>query len=419
MNSVYYYGQDGCNVSSEIIKLFKLGPREIKYVDQSEKYVFDFVGFIFQGNCILTVFPKHYFLEGEIQKYNVDHPRLYRDIKLLFDVIQYYKKHEKTKAVAKTYLGEFTGYESNYPFKSFFEVYRYYQLYGLYEEKENKVTTGNKGKISWKTTILKSNKIISEGNLIFTPLYVNRKDYNEVFLTECMIFIIDYTIDFFKDFFCMKKTGKNCRFNFESNIDYVLMQLKINYSKNYKDINKNLIQNMIEFFREFKKKSIGGNTHIEIRYFDRIWQQMIESYLNKHFAGINKSTGAAIFNARSHETKIDFVTERFNDIDNSTHQFYIEVDHIAKDDDRLYIFDSKYYTSVTELNYKQIAYNEILRYYFQKLNHMHNILFLPGPEGSKLHFSYSSKCVGTRKYGTNIIEQYLNIKRVMEDYIKA
>ncbi|WP_317317280.1 hypothetical protein [Longibaculum muris] len=417
MSSIYYYGQDGTPVTDELIKLFDLGPKEYRYSDCQGKNIFDFVGFVFKKGNILAVFPKHYFKDTDINIANKNHMELQSDIKLLFNVIQRYREKEKTTATVKSYIGAQDKYESDYPFRSFFEIYTYFKKYGLYKEQEDRIVQGSKGKISWKTTLSKSNKIISNGNLIFTPLYMKKRNYNNVFITECMAFIINYTIDSFRAFFNLKKAEYKYKFDFINNKEYVLQQLKSRQNNEFKDINKKLIINMIDFFEQYDHKSNGGNAHIRIRYFDMIWQKMMALYMNKHFVDIDSVTGAVIFDKNQYKSPITFNDTTFNDIDLSHHHFSIDIDHIAFDNNRLFIFDSKYYSKINELNYKQLSYNEILRYHYPGVTEIHNILFLPGDYSCNKHFSYGPNYIGPRKIGSQIIEQYVNIKDVMVDYL--
>lgn len=419
MGLSYYYGQDGMAVQDGFINLFDLTPRDIRYSDLLEKYLFDFVGFVFRKEKILVVFPKNYYSESEVISLNSTHQGRHKDIKLLFNVIQKYREKERSAATAKSYLGSQEGYESDYPFRPFFEVYDYYQKYGLYKEKNEKIVAGTKGMISWKNTISKSNKIINEGNLVFYPFYVKRKDYNNAFLTECMAFIIDYTVEQFQDFLTLRKTGYRLDFDFLNNIDYVIQQLKTGFSSVFKDVNKKLINSMIVFFEQYRGKSKGGNLHVKVRYFDMIWQKMISSFINRHFREIDPISGAAVFDmTRTHST-VFFTDTSFNDIDDSAHHFSIDIDHMAYDSGILFVFDSKYYVKIKELNYKQLAYNELLRYHFPDLRELHNILFLPGSERSEMHFCFGADYLGPRTIGTKIVEQYLNPQTVMEDYISC
>ena len=417
MSAIYYYGQDGEIADQNLIKIFGLGTRELRHSDKLDADVFDVVGFVYKDNKILVVFPKHYYSKADIDRFNQSGISLSYDIKLLYNVIKKYGETENTNAVARSYLGAKDGYSADYPFKPFYEVYDYFQKYGIYKEKEIRIIEGTSGRVSWKDTIRKSNKIISGGNLVFSPFYTYKKNYNDVFLTECMAFIIDYTIDFFSDFLTMKKTGVRYYFDFPNNIDYVIRQLNLHQSRMFKDTQKHLVKSMIEFFEQFKGKSKGGKVHVKIRYFDMIWQCMISKYLNRHFAGIDPCNGAAVFDEGLSNSVISFSQKRFTDIDLSHNNFYIDVDHIAYEDDVLYIFDSKYYSAINDLNYKQLSYNEILRYHYPGVVEIDNILILPGTDGADLHFAYAPDYVGTRTIGTKIIEQFIMPKKVMEDYL--
>lgn len=79
----------------------------------------------------------------------------------------------------------------------FFEVYDYYRKYGLYYEEETIVTRGQRGKISWKDTIRRSNILISVGNIVFTPLYSRVKNRKSDFASDCMVFVINHTLKTF------------------------------------------------------------------------------------------------------------------------------------------------------------------------------------------------------------------------------
>ena len=234
-----------------------------------------------------------------------------------------------------------------------------------------------------------------------------------------MAFIIDYTIDFFSDFLTMRKAGLRTKFDYLNNVDYVLKQLNLNQSLVFKDVHKHLIQSMIEFFEQLKGKGKGGRVHVKIRYFDMIWQKMIGTYINRHFAGIDPGSGAAVFDESLQCSSMVFADTTYSDIDDSHHHFEIDIDHVALANNILYIFDSKYYTDITKLNYKQFSYNEILRYHYPGIVEMDNILILPGEEHADLHFSLSPNYIGTRTIGTKIIEQFLPPKRIMEDYLLA
>ena len=255
MSAIYYYGQDGEIADQRLINIFRLGTGELRHSGKLDADVFNVVGFLYKDNMILVVFPKHYYDKTELDRFNQSHVSLNYDIKLLYNVIKKYRETENTNAAAGSYLGARDGYSADYPFKPFYEVYDYFQKYGLYREKEIRVIEGASGRVSWKDTIRKSNKMISGGNLIFSPFFTHKKNYNDVFLTECMAFIIDHTIDFFSDFLTMKKSGVKYGFDFPNNVDYVIKQLNIYQSKVFKDSQKHLVQSMTDFFEQFKGKA--------------------------------------------------------------------------------------------------------------------------------------------------------------------
>lgn len=420
IKTLYYYGQDGEVVSDEIRSTFKLGTQEMEYSDRLKRDVFNVVGFVFQNEKILVVFPKHYMKHDRLNELNHSHEESVEDIKLLYDVIKKYCEKENTTASARSYMGflDDKKYESDYPFAAFYEIYEYYQKYGLYREKETLVKKNEKGKISWKDTMQKSQKIISGGNLIFAPIYASKKNYKHVFITECMAFVIDHTIEYFSDFLSMKKTDmQKSKFDYLGNIDYVINRLIASKNEVFKDINKKLVQSLIDFFVQYKDVSRGGKIHIKIRHFNMIWQKMIGYYLNRHFVGISADGNAVLFDDSIVISNVTFEDKTFDDIDDSSNHFYIDVDHFAMSNDKIYIFDSKYYSSIGELNYKQFAYNEILRYYNPNVTEINNVLLLPGKHESGVHFSLSSKYIGPRSIGGKIIEQYLEPVDVMKDYI--
>ena len=420
MGAVYYYGQDGEKVDAAIKSLFNLDEKELRWSTEMNASVYDFVGFVFNGNNILVVFPKHYTGLASIYMLNYSHAECAYDIKLLYGVIRKYSEKTGVSSRAKTYIGAKDGYDSDYPFIPFFEIYDYFQKYGLYKEKNDKVVPGSSGKVSWKKTIEKAQKIVSEGNLVFAPLYVKKKNLNSVFITDCMAFIIDHTIDNFHNFFSLHNTGyRRDEFDYLSNIDFVISTLKQYANRVFKDIHKQLIMNMIIFFEHYKYQTRpkGGKIHVNIRYFDKIWQDMIDIYLNRHFAGVDATGERLIFDVHQMRSPIIFKEKTYTDIDDSNHHLYIDVDHVALDGNRLYIFDSKYYYEVNHLNYKQYSYNEMLRYYYPGVTVICNALLLPGSDRHETHFLLNPAYAGSRLMGNKIIEQYFSTKKIMEDYL--
>lgn len=411
-------GQDNFDTANLELSTFTFGKGDIKYIKSEKKEVFDFVGFILNDNKILSIFPKHFYNEKDLNSLNETGNKNTYDIKLLFDVIIKYMREKKSNAQTDRYFGSEPEFISDYPFASFFEVYKYFQQYGIYYEDVMEVKPNINGKIAWKQTIQKSNIIVSGGNLLFSPLYKKRKRKYNVFLSECMAFVIDHTINSFPLFIKLPKTGyKQAAFDFLKYPEHIIKQLNIIKNRVFKDSHKWLVRNLITFFEQYRNSAQGGEIHLKINYFDMIWERMVEKYLNDYFEKIDKKSDMLIFNKNILKSSIVFKSKEFT-VDTSPHKFKIRLDHYASTDNAIYIFDSKYYYKVTEMNYKQFAYNELFRGSAHKDVEIYSSLILPYHYSkSDLHFSFSPQFLGEKSTGTKITEHYLKVKEVMNNYI--
>lgn len=411
------YGQDGESFAPSLERQFDFSEGDIKYLKKDRKKVFDFVGFITSNNETLAVFPKHYFPQyQEIARNNHCFPGSY-DANLLFKVIStYMQENLNRRAQSDKYFGDQKEYDSDYPFSSFFEIYDYYRKYGLYYEDEVIVSRGQHGKISWKDTIRKSNILISNGNIIFSPLYSKSMNQKTHFISECMAFVINHTIKTFPFFLHMQCVGGFVpNFDYMANSTYVLKQLYRYRNFVFKDIHQKLVSSLITFFEELKQKKHGGNVYVKISFFDRIWERMVEKYLNHYFAGVDPTSGEIFFDTSQETSSVRFVDKTFV-VDDSPNAFKIRLDHYGLKDDKQYIFDSKYYYEVSELNYKQFAYDVLLQSLNQNSN-TYNVLILPGPPHSSIHLDVKLDYRCPTLLNHRIIEQYLDVKTIMEHYV--
>ncbi len=414
----FQYGQDSNSVNGIDLSPFNLQKGDTKYLKSDNRDVFDFVGFVLDEANVLSVFPKHFYSDLELKVMNQCKKANKEDIKLLFDVFVKYSMEVATTAKATKYIGAKPEFISDYPFAPFFEVYKYYRHYGIYRESDIEIKPNSNGSVAWKSTIQKAQVIVSDGNLLFSPLYRKKKRQQNVFLSECMVFVINHTINSFPYFISLPKTGyKMSSFNFIKHREYTLQQLRQINSKTFKDAHKKLIAHLIDFFEQYKKSPKGGDTHIKINYFDKIWERMVAKYLNKYFKCVDEAADSIIFDKSLIASPLMLEAKELS-VDDSSHKFKIRLDHYGKHEDSLYIFDSKYYNSISELNYKQFSYNEILRGSISNDTKIYSALILPyNFTCSKLHFSLSHGFLGDRITGTKIMEQYLNIKEVMQTYI--
>lgn len=414
----YFYGQDNHNVDDINLSYFNLDKGDLKYSKSNKKEQFDFVGFVLDESSLLTVFPKNFYNANDLKEINRNNNFITEEIKLLFDVFIKYTNETNTTAKATTYIGGIPEFKSDYPFAPFFEIYRYFKQFGIYRESNVEIKPSASGAINWKKTLQKSQVVVSNGNLVFFPFYRNKRKDENVFLSECMVFVIDYTINSFPYFLKLPRTGyKIGSFDFIKHREYTLQKLRQINSTTYKDSSKRLIENLIKFFEQYKKTPKGGKIHIKLNYFDRIWERMIEVYLNKYFESVDDSLNKINFDRDIHSSTLSFQTKEFK-VDNSPNNFKIRLDHFAHDDESIYIFDSKYYENVSELDYKQFSYNELLRGSVSEDTKIHSALLLPHNNNfANVHFSINPTYLGSKKTGIKIIEQYLNVREVMQTYI--
>lgn len=401
-----YFKMDGYPIETCLIEEFDLKnqPRNLRYSSTKECYVLNFVGFVFKDNKILVVFPKNY---TSIEKIGLLDER---DMTILFNTLI---KNQLDKN--QMYMGELKDYKSTYPFKSFFDVYKYYLNYGLYKEINDIVKPGFNGKVSWKTTIRKAQVIQSDNSIIFVPLFVKKSNSDQVFLTECMAYVINYTVNKFSAFLSLKQVSNiNIQWGLFKNKEFIISRLQIAVSKTFKDKEKKLISSLIEFFEGNYE---GGNMLFKRYNFEIVWESMVEKYLNNYFVKIKD--GLPIFGDRAVVKETLFKSKSFtvNKL-NKSKKHKIRPDHYYIDDDNQYIFDSKYYINLEELNYKQIAYYSILK--SQSKRKTFNALILPtsNESSSEEYFELADEFFDLEGDRISIAAVHLNIKNIMEIYNK-
>lgn len=391
------------NATRDIKNVSIYDPLTGEKTDQSET-VYDFVGFISnEDNDLLFVFPKHFRI-GDVEASS----------RLTFGCIA---KHMQKRP--DLYIGENSdeAFESNYPFAAFFEVYNYYANYGLYIEEKTFVKPNTGGRVSWKDTISRCNKYLVGGNIALFPIYY-RKDYHFTnFITECMIYAIDYTINKFGFLIGLEPTGENFpKMNMFEEKDYVIAILQQLRQQTFKDSEQVLIDNLIKFFL---KINTGGNFYLKHYTFSSVWEDMVTNYLCSYYKEIN-ATHEIVFDkiAPSHISfsKVTFHTNAAKKTQ------YISPDHYGADHSNQLIFDAKYYNSVTGMNYKQIAYVFMLREMRetlsspQKYAKTYSALILPSEHRkTKIHFMMDP-LFGKSSSDVIITEEYIDIVDVMKTY---
>ena len=400
------YGHDGNTFSLEELRAegfyrhlhegrdyTKLQPAEIH---EGRDCKYNFVGFLTNDDDdMLVVFPKHYRLIN-----------LEADSSLVFQLIR-----ERIQKDA-LYIGDEPSvkYESNFPFAAFFAIYDYFLKYGLYYENNQIVREGSKGKIDWKTIAKRSQKAIVNDRLLFTPLYYREKRRFDTFLTECMAYAINYTIEKFGSLLGLNGVRYVANRKLLENKDFVLSYLKQEREHAFSDTKANLIASLIEFYNA---RRVGGDYVLKFYSFDLIWQDIAMEYLSGHFDGI-EDTGE-IRLVPHHGAHVPFTKGVFH-VNALKKEQRIEPDYYYLTDTAQYIFDAKYYNEMTELDYKQLVYMLLLnnREGIPGETITYSALILPSEDRkTKGHFKIDST-FNSSIPDIAINEEYLDIREVVE-----
>ncbi|WHX66059.1 hypothetical protein QNH26_20680 [Peribacillus frigoritolerans] len=414
-NYKYTIVQDGTLLKKDIEKKYKsyFTYRDIKSSNKGD--YFNFVGFIFTEQETLVSFPKHFFSEEDLSEINKNPLNLDTYLELLFKIIQ-----KSMSSKNKRLFQVKQEINKSYPFEAFFNIYQYYQKYGLFTQEREIKKFGYNGKVLWKDTFNKSPLVINNGNLLFMPPMVRMRVTDYVFISKCMTYVINTTIDKFHFLFKLPRVSleyKDIDFNNSEKIIKNLMQIK---QYHFKDIHLRLIEDLIVYF----KNQNHGNKHLEIKIysFHLIWEDMIKDYLNKYFSKINDDNEEIIFE-NTGDKKHNFQKREF-ELDSRRNikalkTYKIEPDYYFKDGKNKYIFDAKYYTEVKKLDYKQITYYFLLKNFEndRKLK-IYNALILPTSESGikNIHFDLDEEfCEVDEEF--KIVEYYLNMQSIIQIYL--
>lgn len=383
---------DGGTADPHIVKEYALDElcRDGKY---------NFVGFINKKDKLLISCPKHFVYKNE------------EDIKLIVHcIIKSFRTSDK---------GSSEKVNCNIPYRAYMDILEYYYKYGLFKETSVKYTQGYSGNIDWNRTIRKSQRVVSDGNLLFLPFEVKKTVREDTFIGECMKYAIN---DGYEQFGRYASLGEKLdvdgfSFNFK-NVDAVIKQLKCEEGLHFRDSEIQLIRALISYFKW--EGSITEKSYFLTQSFELSWEAMVHNFLNYNLLKYDRKNNEMIFKTGC---KAHIFRKVRSNIESSTknklnHGFRIEFDHLSEsmDDGTFMLFDSKYYEKITEANYKQISYHYFLMNGSDgtkvPADKIINGLILPteGTYSSKTHIDR------TDIDGVYIQEHYLNLRSIMESY---
>lgn len=372
--------QDGMKFDDALVEKYRLYGKDFKYTysneDKKNIYYSNFVGIVRSDkeDTILLSMPKHYM---NIKSFNG-----LSEKKKLMHIRRIIKSIDKT-----IYDSEYTQYkhskdvEGSFSFESYNAIYSYYQTYGLYHDKEYYLKKGYGGHIEWKKTISKSNKYLINGKLVMIPL-LNRKKYQHAnIITECMIFVFNYTRKVYGYFMELPNTDEVHIFginkNILNNINGTINKLLKVRAEIFKDNEKKLVDNLILFLKRVNSVTHKTKQSIKDYQYEYVWEKAVESYLNNNF---NKfSNGNLIYSDEAiNRYKFQKHSEHYDEAHPSNS---MEPDHYYYDkkNNELYLFDSKYYVNLDSLNYKQLIYHILFKNRTQATT-VYNALIMPTEE---------------------------------------
>ncbi|HFU4010180.1 TPA: LlaJI family restriction endonuclease [Streptococcus suis] len=403
---------DGGFVDEETIRLFSLD----KLINRNSKdkvipairqdnygsYKLNFVGYVFSAKKTLAVFPKKYSKLNKVSELSQD------DLSILSSVLlKYNSSYLSNNRTTDRY------FEASYPFAAYYGILHYYKTYGIYKDFLSTTKPGSGGKVNWKKTISKANQFFSNGNLIFSQLYTDKSISEETFISDCMKFALDYTSNKYSFILTERIYFSEIKqFDFISNKEYIINELKILKSRIFKDIHKKLLDDLISFFQDLRQDGVGYFRNYK---FDKVWEAMVEEYLNANFSDISEDNGL-IFEENCYKYK--FSKQLIEP--GTSHKGLVKLypDHYYFSKEKQFVFDSKYYSSLKGLDYKQITYFEFLK---SRARRTYNALIFPDSEErwNNLHFELFEEFKNKQDQSERLIiwNSYLNMKEVMEFYI--
>ena len=341
-------------------------------------------------------------------------PFRYKIIDLELDGIKLFKtiyKHVQKRP--ELYFGKKAdnNFVSNYPFASFFKIFEYYLQHGLYSEYYEISATRKTSKVNWKKTISNSKKYIIDNTLFLDPIFYKSTLRNHTFLTDCMTFILEYTIDKFGNFMGLSSLGFNVpSLKFLDNRKEVVKELFTIKASTFNTKTNMLIDEMIKFFEQI---NIGGSYHIKHYNFASIWEDMVNNYLNKKFVRAYENyIDLSGEDERNTFAKRTFYPNKINPSQN------IQPDNYLEDSSNIYIFDAKYYEP-EQIDYKQICYNVFLSGSIKNLSNVYSALLVPNEFRKTIQFFEVDPAINTDLDNLKINIEYIDMRDVIKVWLES
>lgn len=219
------------------------------------------------------MFPKHFYAS----KQSVD----IEQVRLLFQVL---KKDFSKLGQSNDEKSDVT---SSYPFNAFLGVIKYYRQYGLYRTVDSRVTDRPKGPIEWKATLQKSQPILSDSGLIYTPFAFKERIHTDSIITIAMASILE-SESLHLAFLGFKaiKTNTEVDRKLKQHARFYIKAIGQILTTTFRQSSVKLLNNLLSIL---KYLDLSAPVTLKNYNFARVWEKMVFEYLNKNLFEVNET----------------------------------------------------------------------------------------------------------------------------------
>lgn len=319
--------------------------QNLKKIAATGKVDNQFIGIKISDNQIEFHYPETYQLSE-------DDDGLRRDILAIL----------RTVSLAKTRTSDLSSFNTQhnneymFPLGAYLWIINDYFSYGRYENREKIYQRGAKGKIDWKRT-MRSNPVISAGNVIYTDIISEKKSQKDNLLTEIYFFCVQKSVDAIGWLYGITFDSNGIDYYKKYNKKLYLAALNTELTHTFDDQKKVRLQNMKNVIAGLDDDIISTREMIYgVDSYDYIYERMIDAMFSR-VEDIREFYPNA---------KWDLVLEK-GPVDSSN----LRPDTVLIKDNKVYILDAKYYrygttfkpTDMPETTsiQKQITYGEYVK----------------------------------------------------------
>lgn len=319
--------------------------QNLKKIAATGKVDNQFIGIKISDNQIEFHYPETYQLSE-------DDDGLRRDILAIL----------RTVSLAKTRTSDLSSFNTQhnneymFPLGAYLWIINDYFSYGRYENREKIYQRGARGKIDWKRT-MRSNPVISAGNVIYTDIISEKKSQKDNLLTEIYFFCVQKAVDAIGWLYGITFDSNGIDYYKKYNKNLYLAALNTELTHTFDDQKKVRLQNMKNVIVGLDDDIISTREMIYgVDSYDYVYEGMVDSMFSR-VEDIREFYPNATW---------DLVLEK-GPVDSSN----LRPDTVLIKDNKVYILDAKYYRYGTTFKpadmpettsiQKQITYGEYVK----------------------------------------------------------